>query len=74
MNSTHALRIRAPVDVVAEMDDAPVGRLPPRAIGGDFGMHAGQEIEPAMHVADGIDDGSVGAARIVETDADFATL
>ncbi len=44
--------MRAPIDIVAKMDDAPVGRPLARNIFRDGAMHARQEIKAAVHIGD----------------------
>ena len=51
----HAFGIGAAVDIVAEMDDAPVGDGLAVAVLDDRVIHLEQQVEPAVHVADRVD-------------------
>ena len=63
----HASGVRATIDIVAEMDDAPVGRPEAHDVRGDARMHLGEQVEPAVHVADRVDDRAVRAARVEDS-------
>ena len=60
----HAFGVGAAVDIVAEMDDAPVGLGMLGPIPDDRVIHFQQQVEPAVHVADRIEAQSVRALRV----------
>ena len=61
-----AARIRPAIDIVAEVDDAPVAAA---GFSSDGVVHLFQQVEPAVHVADGVDDRAFRAARVGVADA-----
>src|SRR5690606_11283766 len=65
----HALRGRAAIGIVAEMDDAPVRRPARRDIRPDALMHGFEQVEPSMHVADGVEPHPFRTARVEKVDA-----
>src|SRR5690606_3800107 len=65
----HAGRIRTPVDIVAEVDDAPIVRPVARDLGRNHLVHQRQAVEPAVNVADRIKAHAVRGARVEEMDA-----
>ena len=65
----HAFGIGAAVDIVAEMDDAPVGDGLAVAVLDDRVIHLEQQVEPAVHVADRIDAQVFRPLRVEEMDA-----
>ena len=63
-NSITPSGVRAAIDIVAEMDDAPVGRPDAHDVRCDLRVHFGEQVEPAVHVADSVDDHALRAARV----------
>ena len=56
------------IDIVAEMHDAPLVRAVAGELFGDALMHPLEQIEAAVHVADGVEAHAVRRSRVEEMD------
>ena len=65
----HALGVRPAIGVVAEMDDAPVGRRVAGEILADRAVHPLDEVAAPVNIADRVEPHAFGRARIEEVNA-----
>ena len=65
-------RIGAAVGVVADMDDAVVGRRAAGEVGGDLLMRLGQHGVAAVHVADGVEPHALRSACLAQSHSSFS--
>src|SRR5690606_22939538 len=65
----HVLRFRTAIDIVTQMNDAPVVDRTAIKVGANEPMHVLQQVETAMHVANGVNPDPVRSFRILENHA-----
>ncbi len=63
------LEFGSAVDIIAQMDDTPVGRWLLLDLRLDPAVHVGKQVEPAVHVADRVKPRVLRSARVEKVDA-----
>jgi hypothetical protein len=63
----HFSAVRPPVDIIAEKDKRPpLCTFPSRHVRRDLGQHRGEQVRPAVDVADGINELALRHGRVIQ--------